>query len=70
MSVDLKRKVQHKVATVHSLFEELPLDQNGNSVKHWNRIKCWAAKNAYTLIFLSLMFVVTWTIQVLIRVTE
>lgn len=70
MSVPIKKTVRRPVATVQSLFEELPPEENGNSVKNWNKIKCWAAKNAYTLIFLSAMFVITWSIQIFLAVIK
>lgn len=31
-----------------------------------NRIRRWAARNSYTLLFLSFMFFVTWLIEILI----
>lgn len=70
MSANLKERVRHPMATVHELFEELPIDENGGSVKKWNRIKCWAAKNAYTLIFLSSLFIITWAIQIILAVVS
>lgn len=30
-----------------------------------NKLKAWAAKNAYTLVFLSVMFGITWLIMLL-----
>lgn len=29
-----------------------------------HRVRKWASRNAYTLIFLSVLFILTWTIQV------
>jgi hypothetical protein len=70
MSATLKERVRHPLTTVHELFEELPIEENGHSVQNWNKIKCWAAKNAYTLIFLSVMFVITWAIQIILAVVS
>jgi hypothetical protein len=32
-----------------------------------SRIKKWAFDNAYTLIFLAVMFFITWTVEVVIK---
>jgi hypothetical protein len=58
----LKEGVKHPVATVHQLFEHV---ENGHDLRNWNAIRRWAARNAYTLVFLSFMFFVTWIIDII-----
>jgi hypothetical protein len=59
---------RNPVASVHRLFEEIP--ENGHLPVKWTALRCWAAKNAYTLIFLSACFIITWTVQVLTAVIK
>jgi hypothetical protein len=51
---------QEPLNPISHLFEEID-----ESVLCKNRLRVWAAQNAYTLIFLSVMFFVTWTLMAL-----
>lgn len=63
-----RANIKHPVASVHQLFLEAP--NNGHDIKRWTHLRLWAAKNAYTLTFLSACFVITWAVQIVSAVIK
>lgn len=56
---DLKDGVKHPVASVQKMFAEI---HDHTDLGRLTPLRCWAAKNAFTLIFLSIMFGITWVL--------
>lgn len=55
--------VAHPRATARALIE--PCEE---AILCPNKIRAWAAQNAYTLTFLSIMFFITWILAVILSV--
>jgi hypothetical protein len=52
-----------------SLFKHSVLEPVDETIKVKTKLKKWAATNGYTLTFLSFMFIVTWTLEIMRLVT-
>ncbi len=62
-------KAEEAIQKLHLAEKEVP-DNTIDLIPIKRRVQRWAAQNAYTLVFLSVMFFITWTILVVAIVSK
>ena len=62
-------KAEEAIQKLHLAEKEVP-DNTIDLIPIRRRVQRWAAQNAYTLVFLSVMFFITWSILVVAIVSK